>query len=563
MNSLWPAAPRFSCLNTRTIFRSCQQAESVVGRIAHGFSRAYSRDPIYFQHGSTHPSRAKRQGALWHGSPAVSFRTYATQRQKVVTDYNDIPANYREEEGLPFRETPLSKEEVVKIFGTYVDAHDANRIMKRIHGRRVAGTLGDPSLFMGFDGTFTRKSLAWLRKNVPVDEVEYAGRAAESELEQMEAELLADAERIGLYKPTPKEEARAAREKKKYAPNSSGKKDVYGKSGLDKIREDNLKRLDAMDAAAKVKREQQAEELRRAGRTGTLEELSKPRSNVTLTRNPNDPRIKYYTEKLQKAMPDEPLQMPAFRRLLPSAIMTLAVICASLLLVETYTPPSRGARLFPEIPPSVATISSIIFLNAVAWFAWRLLPAQRFMLLNMIFHPGYPRVQALVGSIFSHQGLAHLASNMLVIGFMGTYLHEEIGRAQFLAVFLSSGVLGGFTSLCYWTWRGSFVSSSLGASGAVCGVAACYLVLKSDNKVSLFGMFPENSWASISCMTGLVLLIGLDLLGARRGIVSVDHWNHLGGYAGGIMAAGLIKRRRRHAQPKFDRKEMASVGEKI
>lgn len=520
--------------------------------------------------------QSNRRNSLWNGLAAgTSVRTFASQRQpklpskpkrpqapqasqrpaapaaklknklKVITRYEDLPKLYKEEDGLDYRDTPITKEETLQIFGDYIDAEEADSLLRRVHGRRVAGTLGDPTLYLGFDNVGVRKALAWLRQHVPVDEIEFAGRAAEAELAAMEADLVADAERIGLYK------------KEKYIPNSGEGKDVYGKSGLDQIREDNLKRLDAIDAAkAKTakKREEQAREIGRAGRSGTLEQLSN-RSNITLKRL-EDPRVKYHTEKAQQALPEEPLQMPAFQRLLPSALMTMAVILASLLLVETYTPPSRGARLFPEIPMSIATISTIVSINLVALLSWRILPARKFMMLNMIFHPGYPRVMALIGSIFSHQTFAHLAGNMFCVGLVGMYLHEEIGRAQFLAVFMSAGVFGGFTSLAYWTWRGSFISSSLGASGAACGLAGCYLTylaLVQDRDVKFFGKYELGGGASIMCAMSLGLLILVDVLGARRKVVSVDHWNHLGGMRlvywlgrglGGGRGGGLWRRRR-------------------
>lgn len=565
MNSLWPATPRISCLNTRTIFRTCQQSESLAGRIAHGFSRAYCKDSRSSpQHGLIHNSEGKRSKAIWRGSPVAntlvpSFRTYASRPQRVITRYEDLPKNFSDEQGLPFRTTPLSKEEVVKIFGTYVDVEDANHTLRRIHGRRVAGTMGDPSLPYGLDGAFTRKGLAWLRKNVPVDEVEYAGRRAEMELEAMEADIVADAERIGLYKSTPK--GKNAKAKKQYAPNSSGNKDVYGKSGLDKIREDNLKRLDAIDAAAKAKREQQALEIGLVGpNSGTLSALS-TRANVRLTRHEEDPRAKYHKERARTALPEEPPEMSVYQRLMPSALMTVAVILGSLLLVETYTPPSRETRLFPDIPPSVATITGILLINLVAFMAWRILPAQRFMLRNMIYHPGFPRVAAVIGSVFSHQTVSHLVSNMLVLGLIGTYLHEEIGRAPFVAVFMSAGAVGSFSSLLYWTWRGSFISSSLGASGAICGIVACYLMNHSDREMRLFGTFPPEGWKSISCMTGLILLIAIDVFGARKGKFTIDHLNHLGGYATGVVAAWLIGRRsrRKQAAAKASGKEMGLI----
>lgn len=564
MNSLWPATSRISCLNPRTIFQTCQKVDSLAVRLVRGYSRTYSNPSIPYPQGG---SLAWEQGrTIWRGSSvlnALGFprRTFASKR--IVNRFDQLPRNYKDDVGLAYRETPLSEKEAREIFQNQVDAGMANKILRILHGRRVAGTLDDPS--MKLHNTETRvvnTALAWLRKNVPVNEVESAGLRAEQELAQIEADIVSDAERIGLYKPNSKEPSKATKGSDIYAPNSRPMEKVYVEGAFEKVRKANEKKWEEEQAAVEAKRKKQAEEI--GQNTGTLEVLTE-RSKVELRRPGENPWLKHYLEKA-KFLPDEPLQMTPIKRIWPSLLATIAVILGSLVLVEVYTPPKRKDRLWPDMPPSAATIIGIILLNTVFFVAWRFPPALRFMNKNAMFYPGYPKVTGLLGSIFSHQSLQHYAANMVVLWWVGTRLHDEIGRANFLAVYMSAGTLGGLSSLMFWTLKNSFISSSLGASGAVCGIIACYLILNSSEKITLFGVFPPEGWPSISGMVFLMLLVATDLYGIRKHSkkITIDHANHLGGYAAGIAGAGLLRMKiKRQKEAEIERRKNMGFIDKI
>ncbi len=91
--------------------------------------------------------------------------------------------------------------------------------------------------------------------------------------------------------------------------------------------------------------------------------------------------------------------------------------------------------------------------------------------------------------------------------------------------------------------RNNFVSASLGASGAICGIIAAYLWLNSSETVRIFGVFPPDNWPSISALGFLVFLIGLEIatLNKMNAVITVDHWAHLGGYAAGIASAQMLR----------------------
>jgi rhomboid-like protein len=527
MNSLWPAISRLSCLNTRTVFRTSYAVDSLAARLARGFTRPYSIYSLPFRRRDIRASRRQSQSRIWHCPSTISgfqadVRTFASRR--IVTKYEELPRDYTDETGLAFKAEPLSKAEATAIFGKVIDADTANRVLRILHGRRVAGTLGDPSLSDAnvYEQQVWEAALAWLRNNVPVDEVQCAGLRAEKELAEMEEQIVSDAERIGLYRP-----------------NSRESVDVYGRSGLDAIRKAKERELDEKEA----KRENlsQADEVRH--NTGTLEKIS-ARSQVELRRPGENPKLKYYLERA-KILPDIPPEMSKFQRLWPSALFAVGVVLSSYLFTQSYTPPRPSRRMWPDMPPSAATIIGIFLANSLVLFAWRIPPLFRVLNKFFITVPGYPRPFSLIGNIFSHQSFSHFAVNMTVLWFVGTHLHEEVGRANFLAIYMSSGALGSFASLASWVLRNNFVSASLGASGALCGIVAAYLLLNSTEKVRLFGFFPPENWPSISALGFLVFLISLDILSLNRfnKIVTVDHWAHLGGYAAGIVSAEMLKMR--------------------
>ena len=162
-------------------------------------------------------------------------------------DQTKVPDDYDPDKGLPFRKKDLTKEEVAAAFGPTVDPAFANEVLRVQHGRRLAGILEATTLELppssSYSPDFPEQALAWLRKNVPVDEDAILAAMMREE-EQRNEKVLADrAERLGIYKP--QEEIQI---------NGPGRQ---SKSGLDLIREQNEARLDALEREReeKLKRE--------------------------------------------------------------------------------------------------------------------------------------------------------------------------------------------------------------------------------------------------------------------------------------------------------------------
>jgi rhomboid-like protein len=484
-------------------------------------------------------------------------RSFASQQ--IITRWELLPDSYEDRVGIPFRSTPLSKDETLAIFGKGIDANSANRLLSILHGRRVAGTLMDPDA-PNYIGVHERNAqeaaLEWLRKNVPVDEVRSAGLRAEKELAEIEGDIISDAERIGLYKPNSQTDT------SKKGRRGTRSKSVYGKSGLDYIREQKEKALDEKEKAAKAKMSQ-ADEIRY--NTGTLEPTT-ARRGVELRRKGENPWLKYYIER-SKILPNTPPDLTMFQRLWPSGLLTLVVVGICLVLPLLYTAPKNSQRMFSDIPPAAATIMAIIALNIIVYAAWHSPPFFRVLNKYFITVPGFPIPASLFGNMFSHQEFGHLAINMFVLFFVGTRLHDEVGRANFLAIYLSSGMLGSFISVTSFVVRNSFVSSALGASGALSGVIAAYLWLNRNEPVTFFGLGGPDSWLVMPCWLPLFAMIGIDVFALtkfNKQVIKYDHWAHIGGYLSGMAAAEVIRARaNRRKELEIERRKNLGFIDKI
>jgi rhomboid-like protein len=393
----------------------------------------------------------------------------------------------------------------------------------------VAGTIDDPNPKKPtsvYQADVIAKALRWLRKNVPVNEIQNAGLRAEEELAAMEESILKDSERIGLYKP------------------NSGKS--WGNKGETSVLVELKKAKEQERLEEEAREKTQAEEIRE--NSGTLQTTQTPPASRVVLRNTNPEENALYKKYIESAniLPDGIPQMSTFQRLWPAALMLLATFGACYLFTQIYVPPKLEARVFPDMPPSAATIITIIGLNAMVLVAWRFPPFYRFFNTYFITISARPNALSLLGNVFSHQTVGHFAINMSILWFVGTRLHDDIGRANFLALYLCAGVFGSFASLAWSVSRKIFITSSLGASGAICATIAAYLTLDSGAKMQFFG-FPPDDWPSITCLGFLCLNIGLELLAWRRstrtGKQGFDHVAHLGGYAAGIGYVQLMKRR--------------------
>ncbi|EMD01265.1 hypothetical protein BAUCODRAFT_41620, partial [Baudoinia panamericana UAMH 10762] len=219
----------------------------------------------------------------------------------------------------------------------------------------------------------------------------------------------------------------------------------------------------------------------------------------------------------------------------------LLVLAGSYYLATNYTPPPKSARLWPDIPPSIATISTITGILVLTFILGRLPPFWRTLNKYMAVISPQPQPLSMLGAVFRHDTFYHLAANVLVLWAFGPALNTEVGRGSFLAIFLSAGAVGNFASLTRLVLTKQWTAWSFGASGAVLGVLAATCVVRPNGSVRLApflgsGEVPFASWVVLALVMAAEVVALRWRVGGRS-----DHVSHLGGMATGV-AAGMMLR---------------------
>lgn len=130
----------------------------------------------------------------------------------------------------------------------------------------------------------------------------------------------------------------------------------------------------------------------------------------------------------------------------------------------------------------------------------------------------------LVTPVFLHIGILHLLMNTLALYYLGTAVEKMYGRFRFLWIYLFSGVAGTAASFLFNT------NLSAGASGAIFGCFGALLYVG----VSHPRLFFRTMGANVIVLIVINLVFGFTVPG-------IDNAGHLGGLAGGFLAAGAVR----------------------
>ncbi|XP_044291982.1 presenilins-associated rhomboid-like protein, mitochondrial [Varanus komodoensis] len=175
-------------------------------------------------------------------------------------------------------------------------------------------------------------------------------------------------------------------------------------------------------------------------------------------------------------------------------------------------------------------VSGIIAANCLVFCLWRVPSLHRIMVTYFTSNPA-SRVlcSPMLLSSFSHFSFMHMAVNMYVLWSFSTSIVALLGREQFLAVYLSAGVISTFASYAWKTATGRF-GPSLGASGAIMTILAsvCMKIPEAKLAILFLPMF------TFTAGNALKAIIALDSAGLVLGWKFFDHAAHLGGALFGI-----------------------------
>ncbi len=165
-----------------------------------------------------------------------------------------------------------------------------------------------------------------------------------------------------------------------------------------------------------------------------------------------------------------------------------------------------------------------------------------------------PEPMTLLTYMFIHADWMHLLSNMLFLWVFGDNVEDAYGHLGFLVFFLICGIAAGLIHALM------FPNSQMpliGASGAVSGVLAAYLVLFPHSRVwiLLFMRLPIKIPASIVLVGWLLLQIAsLVFTEVDTEGVTVAWWAHIGGFGTGLLITYALRNRlRERLAPRLNR----------
>ncbi len=133
--------------------------------------------------------------------------------------------------------------------------------------------------------------------------------------------------------------------------------------------------------------------------------------------------------------------------------------------------------------------------------------------------------------MFTHQGVWHVAVNMLLLFWMGRVYHGEVGSRRLLSTYLAGG-LAGFAAYFFLTNGFKPMQSgtyALGASASVMAIFGAIATLRPSLKFNLI-LFGPVSLKHL--FWGYVIL---DYFGLSRGVNAGGHVAHLGGAIFGVV----------------------------
>ena len=284
-------------------------------------------------------------------------------------------------------EALMPRAEINAIFGLRMDRKDGSDLLKCLQEHRQQGTLDQK---LPYPDALIEKGLKYLRAKYPLDE---------------DAAIIARIDR---------EADRTFR-----LPQTNIDQSPQAVSQWEILRQENRKKhAEKVEAEEEKAREEMenpktlAKESPKAARRVIVKD-----GTALVQLRPEPEWIQRYRDKAQmKELPE----MSAWAKLVPSGLVTIAVVTLAVLFAQFYKQPSRKARLWPDLPPAAATLITLIGANIAVFVLWRLPPLWRTLNRFFLVVPAYPHSLSMLTACFSHQSFSHLLTNLIPLWLIGT-----------------------------------------------------------------------------------------------------------------------------------------------
>lgn len=149
-----------------------------------------------------------------------------------------------------------------------------------------------------------------------------------------------------------------------------------------------------------------------------------------------------------------------------------------------------------------------------------------------------PEIATLLSHSFLHGDVLHVATNMMFLWVFGDNVEDALGHARFALFYILCGLAAGMAHAI------ALPSSPLpliGASGAVSGVIAAYLLLYPNVRVWVLALrfIPLNITAAVCLGLWVISQLAMLLFGPED---RTAWWAHIGGLAAGALLILVMRR---------------------
>jgi membrane associated rhomboid family serine protease len=211
-------------------------------------------------------------------------------------------------------------------------------------------------------------------------------------------------------------------------------------------------------------------------------------------------------------------------------------------------------RTFPAVTAIIVAINILVFLYQAFVLITRGEEGLNAMIQAVALVPGLvtegqsvvlPFYLTFFTAMFVHGGLLHIASNMIYLVVFGDNVEDLMGPVLYVFFYLLCGLAASVAQIAA---DPTSMIPNVGASGAIAGVLAGYLLLLPTGTVRiLFFLPPFSRIARIPALFFISLWFILQIFGGAMSLGSssesggVAYWAHVGGFLAGLALAFVYK----------------------
>ncbi|MGH7572781.1 MAG: rhomboid family intramembrane serine protease [Gemmatimonadota bacterium] len=207
-----------------------------------------------------------------------------------------------------------------------------------------------------------------------------------------------------------------------------------------------------------------------------------------------------------------------------------------------------GMRITPIVTFALIAINVLVFLIQLMqgdiesfFMKWSVVPVEYGQQTDLPpTHPG-PFWTTLFSSMFMHGGFLHLGGNMLFLWIFGDNVEEAMGHVKYLVFYLLCGVAAALAQILLDL---DSQIPSLGASGAISGVLAAYLILFPKQRVRVL-VFRAITQMPAIIVIGMWIVLqfinGIGQMARTEQTGGVAYAAHIGGFVAGLLLVWVFR----------------------